>query len=99
VTGGLMPAVADLEWAAQPGDVLTAADLFRLDAVGETVAVSVGDARHELPWAGEPLQVVVDGPVLEVFGDRGVLAVPVPAAGRDGVLTGDTERVAVYRLG
>jgi len=99
VMGELLPAVADLEWAAKPGDVLVAGDLFRLDAVGETVAVTVGDARHELPWAGEPLRVVVDGPVLEVFGDRGVLAVPLPATGRDGVLTGDTERVVVHRLG
>jgi len=100
VMGELLPAVADLEWAAKPGDVLVAGDLFRLDAApaADTVAVTVGEARHELPWAGELLRVVVDGPVLEVFGDRGVLAVPLPPTGRDGVLTGDTERMVVHRL-
>ena len=95
---GLLPAVADLEWKPRPGDVLVAVDSFRLDAVGGSVAVTVGDARHELPWDEGPLRVVLDGPVLEVFGGRGVLAVPVPATGRDGVLTGDLERVSVHRL-
>jgi hypothetical protein len=51
-----------------------------------------------MPWDEGPLRVVLDGPVLEVFGGRGVLAVPVPATGRDRVLTGSTDRVRVHRL-
>jgi len=98
VMEGLLPAVADLDWAALPGDVLVADDRCRLDAVGETVAVTVGEERHEVPWAGGPLRVVLDGPVLEVYGDRGWLAVPVPATGRDGVLSGSTDRVTAHRL-
>lgn len=98
VLAGLLPAVADLEWEPRPEDVLAAVDSFRLDAVGGSVAVTVGDVRHELPWDEGPLRVVLDGPVLEVFGGRGVLAAPVPATGRDGVLTGDLDRVSVHRL-
>ncbi len=98
VLEGLLPAVADLEWDARPGDFLVAVDQFRLDATAESVAVTIGDSRHELPWAGEPLRLVLDGPVLEVFGDLGVLAVPVAATGRDGVLEGTLERMTVYRL-
>ena len=30
-----------------------------------------------MPWSGGPLRVVVDGPVLEVFGVDGVLALPI----------------------
>ena len=81
VMEGLLPAVADLEWAPLPGDVLVAEGRCRLDAVGETVAVTVDAVRHELPWSGEPLRMVLDGPVLEVFGELGWLAVPVPATG------------------
>jgi hypothetical protein len=98
VLEGLLPAVADLDWGALPGDVLVAEGRCRLEAVGQTVAVIVDAVRHEMPWSGEPLRVVLDGPVLEVYGELGWLAVPVPATGRDGVLGGATERVAAYRL-
>ncbi len=94
VLAGLLPAVADLAWAPRPGDVLEADGLFRAQAVQDEVTIS----GHVLPWAGEPLRLVLDGPVLEVFGEGGVLAVPVPATGRDGVLEGDLDRVTVTRL-
>jgi beta-fructofuranosidase len=94
VPAGLLPAVADLEWAPRPGDVLEADGRFRAQVAGDAVVV----AGHELPWSGEPLRMVLDGPVLEVFGGSGVLAVPVPATGRDGPVTGDVDRLTVRRL-
>jgi beta-fructofuranosidase len=94
----LLPACADLDWSPLPGDVLDASGLFRLEAVGGAVTVGLAGGSYELPWDGGPLRVVLDGPVLEVFGDGGVLAAPVPATGRDGVLTGSVERVVVHRL-
>jgi hypothetical protein len=33
-----------------------------------------------------------------MFGDRGVFAAPVPATGRDAVLSGSTDKARVYRL-
>jgi beta-fructofuranosidase len=96
---GVLPSVADIEWPARPGDVVVAADLFELEALAGRVAVTLGGVRHEMPWAGAPLRVVLDGPVLEMFGDRGVLAAPVPATGRDAVLSGATDRTTVHRLG
>ncbi len=98
VMDGLLPSVADIEWAARPGDFLVGREAFRLDAAGDSVVVTFDDTRHEMPWDEGPLRVVLDGPVLEVFGGRGVLAAPVPATGRDGVLTGSTDRVRVHRL-
>jgi beta-fructofuranosidase len=98
VMNGLLPAVADLEWDARPGDFLAAENAFRMDAAGDLIRVTVDGVRHAMPWDEGPLRVVLDGPVLEVFGGRGVLAVPVPTNGRDGVLTGSTDRVRVHRL-
>jgi beta-fructofuranosidase len=95
---GVLPSVADLEWAARRGDSLVAENLFRLDATGRAIEVTVAGNTHAMPWRGGPVRIVLDGPVLEVFGDCGVLAAPVPATGRDGVLTGGTERAIVHRL-
>ncbi|MEO6510311.1 MAG: glycoside hydrolase family 32 protein [Nocardioides sp.] len=91
---GVLPLVADVAWAPRPGDVLEAAGLFRAQVAQDHVMI----AGHVLPWSGEPLRMVLDGPVLEVFGDGGVLAVPVLASGRDSVIEGDLERVTVTRL-
>jgi beta-fructofuranosidase len=91
---GLLPAVADVAWSPRPGDVLDAAGLFRAQAAADEVIV----AGHAVPWSGGPVRLVLDGPVLEVFGEAGVLAVPVLATGRDGVLEGDLDRVSVTRL-
>ena len=94
VSAGLLPAHADVEWAPRPGDALDAAGVFRAQAVQDQVMIS----GHALPWSGGPLRLVLDGPVLEVFADDGVLAVSVAATGRDGVLEGDLDRVTVTRL-
>jgi beta-fructofuranosidase len=94
VAPGVLPPVADLEWAPRPGEALESAGLFRAEAREDAVVVS----GHELPWAGEPLRLVLDGPVLEVFGDHGVLAVPVRATGSERPLAGNPDRVTVYRL-
>jgi len=94
VLAGLLPATADVAWAARPGDALDAAGVFRAQALQDEVVVS----GHALPWSGEPVRLVLDGPVLEVFAGDGVLAVPVAATGRDGVLDGDLDRVTVTRL-
>jgi hypothetical protein len=74
--------------------VLSGAGLSRALAAADEVTV----AGHAVPWSGGPVRRVLDGPVLEVFGEAGVLAVPVLATGRDGVLEGDLDRVSVTRL-
>ena len=75
-----LPAVADVAWAPAPGDALTAAS-FTLTARDGTVLLSAGPHDVELPWAGEPLRCVVDGPVLELYGGLGIAAVPLAPVG------------------
>jgi beta-fructofuranosidase len=49
---------------------------------GDRVTVDAGSSvTAEMPCPDGPLRVVVDGPVLEVAGGAGLLAVPVPASG------------------
>jgi len=80
MTDGRLPAVADLEWAPRPGDRLDASS-FRVETGADLATVDTGAVRVELPWAGEPLRLVLDGPVLEVFGEHGVTALPVAGGG------------------
>lgn len=77
---GVLPLVADVDWAPAPGDTL-AGDGFALTAADEEVLVEAGAHRFPLPWAGEPLRLVLDGPVLELYGDLGVAAAPVVRTG------------------
>jgi hypothetical protein len=95
---GELPRVADLEWTPGVGAWLEADGSFRVDAGEGTLRVTAGAYDVDLPWSGEPVRLVVDGPVLEVFGERGVLAVPVDAgAGRVGA--SDADALTVYPLG
>jgi beta-fructofuranosidase len=77
---GVLPEVADLEWAALPGASLDS-EGFSLEVGEDVVAITAGDHQAALPWAGEPLRLVVDGPVLEVYGVLGIAAVPVARSG------------------
>ncbi len=77
---GSLPLLADLDWAPSPGATL-ASEGFALTAAADAVEVTAGEHRFELPWAGEPLRLVLDGPVLELYGDLGVAAVPVSRTG------------------
>ena len=94
---GWLPEVADLEWAPAPGDTLTAAS-FRLTTREGAVEVEAGAHRFEVPWAGAPLRVVVDGPVLELFGELGIAAVPVAAAAGEQTLDWSGAAPTVHRL-
>lgn len=77
---GVLPLVADLDWAPAPGDSLSS-EGFALATSADAVAVTAGEHRFDVPWAGEPLRIVLDGPVLELYGDLGVAAAPVGRTG------------------
>ncbi len=77
VGAGTLPGTADLEWAPRTGDRLTATS-FTLSAKDGSLTVEAGEHRVDLPWTGEPVRAVLDGPMLEVFGQSGVVALPVP---------------------
>jgi beta-fructofuranosidase len=95
---GELPAVADLEWSPGTGAWLEADTSFRVDAGEGTLRVTAGAYDVDLPWSGETLRLVLDGPVLEVFGRRGVLAVPVDS-GTGRVDASDADALTVYPLG
>ncbi len=75
----------DVEWAPEAsGDrlVLTGDDreTARLVVTDDAVRLERPDAAPwSMPWDGEPLRVIVDGPVLEVVSSRGLLGGPVGA--------------------
>ena len=89
------PQVFDLEWDPSPSG-----DQLILDAEnGKAVRLTVADGRvtlerpgHDswsMPWLGERLRVLVDGPVIEVSSTSGILGGPIepatlrhPVAGR-----------------
>ena len=75
-----LPLAADIEWAATPGAALGSVG-FALVATSDAVALTAGDHQVALPWSGEPLRLVLDGPVLELYGDLGIAAVPVTRTG------------------
>ena len=79
-TSSELPLTADIEWAATPGAALGSVG-FAVVAASGTVALTAGDHQVALPWSGEPLRLVVDGPVLEVYGDLGIAALPVTRTG------------------
>ena len=89
---GALPPVADVEWRPAVGDTLHAAGVLRLDALADSIVLTVDQGRYELPWNGEPVRVIVDGPIVEIFGQRGVLAAPADGAGHDVPLIGALER-------
>jgi beta-fructofuranosidase len=78
---GQVPATAvDVVWRPAATD-----ELRLLDRTGNPVVTLRRDgdrltagAGARMPFAGRELRVVLDGPVLEVVGDAGLLAVPVP---------------------
>jgi beta-fructofuranosidase len=79
---------ADLEWVPTADARLhlrTADDETVVEVraqVGElTVACAVTGSAWSMPWRPGSLRLVLDGPVLEVFGASGVMAVAVAAAG------------------
>jgi beta-fructofuranosidase len=88
---GRLPATAlDLVWQPAEGAELrlvddTDAPVAVLRRNGERLTVDVGGSgTADMPCRGGALRMVLDGPVLEVAGDAGLLAVPVPG-GRDPV--------------
>ena len=76
-TLGAVDGVVDLDWHPTEGERLAPASGVALAAGGGVLSVQSGARQATMPWSGGPLRVVVDGPVLEVFGNDGVLALPV----------------------
>lgn len=92
-----LPWVADLEWTFDgpaPTGALTVRGggeggdghgdddaQARLEVGGGSVVVHVGERSWAMPMGAGDLRVVLDGPVLEVFGSCGTLAAPVASTG------------------
>jgi len=53
----------------------------RLEVSAGSLVVHVGDRSWTMPTGGGDLRVLLDGPVLEVFGAFGTLAAPIPGNG------------------
>ncbi|MET0526712.1 MAG: glycoside hydrolase family 32 protein [Nocardioides sp.] len=70
-------AVTDVEWQPAADDELVPRAGLTLAVAADVLTVRSGARVATMPWRGGPLRVVVDGPVLEVFGADGVLALPV----------------------
>jgi beta-fructofuranosidase len=88
-----LPEAADVEWRPDPGGTLriTAAGgllLAELRVVGDELHLAVGEQEWSMP-GGPQLRLVVDGPVLEVFGTAGVFAAALPAAGPRALVLSD----------
>jgi beta-fructofuranosidase len=84
--GDREPALAvDATWCPAPGGELrllagSGAPVVVLRRDGDRLTVDAGaGGTAEMPCGGSPLRVVLDGPVLEVAGDAGLVAVAVPA--------------------
>ena len=93
-----LPWVADLEWTFD-APTSTGALTVRGDRTGDDVqarlevgagrlVVRVGERSWTMPTGGGDLRVLLDGPVLEVFGGHGTLAAPLAS-------TGETRTVSV----
>ena len=75
---------SDLEWQIRVDEGfnqlrLTASDgvvLLDLTVAGGTARACTAGGTWEMPTAG-PLRLIVDAPICELFGTRGVLAVPI----------------------
>ncbi len=87
-----LPLAADIEWAATPGAALGSVG-FAAVAASDTVALTAGDQRVDLPWSGKPLRLVLDGPVLELYGDHGIAALPVTRTGAAALVSSGPEPV------
>jgi beta-fructofuranosidase len=72
------PPVATTEWSPVVGETLDEA-AFSLTARDRSLLLTAGQHVVELPWDGEPLRFVVDGPVLELYGGHGLAAAPLTA--------------------
>jgi beta-fructofuranosidase len=84
--GGWLPSAADLEWRPQPGAdqelrISGAGEVLTLTSSDTGVAVERGSDRWTIPDATGDMRIVVDGPVVEIFTDTGVLALPMPVRG------------------
>jgi beta-fructofuranosidase len=72
----LTPPTATATWSPTIGDRLDQA-AFSLTARDGMLLLAAGEDEVELPWDGEPVSFVVDGPVLELYGHHGIAAVPL----------------------
>ncbi len=79
-----VPSAFDIEMTldgASTGAVLTIdGDLLRIAVASGQVTVTTPEGEWAVPLGGTDLRVLVDGPVVEVFTNAGVLAAPMAAA-------------------
>ncbi|HEY3547700.1 MAG TPA: glycoside hydrolase family 32 protein [Propionicimonas sp.] len=103
-TGRVGP-VCDIEWDAPVGSALSLvgdgdAEVASMSVDAGGVDIRVGAEVWTVPLAGDRIRILVDGPILEVFTQGGVLAAPL--AGVDAALTVTTVgqgQARVYGLG
>ena len=76
----LTPPTATTAWSPAVGEVLEGPG-FSLAARHGSVLLTAGAHAVEVPWEGGPVRYVVDGPVLELYADLGVAAVPLVTNG------------------
>ena len=98
-----LPPVADLEWSIGSSKQ---ASLTVLSADGEVLArmysddfllqVTVGEKSWQMP-STEQVRLIIDGPILELFSDSGVMAVALPIAGALAISISDSA-CSIYEL-
>lgn len=72
----LTPPTATTTWSPSVGDTLDEAS-FAISARATSLLLTAGGHEVEVPWGGEPVRYVVDGPVLELYVDGGIAALPL----------------------
>lgn len=97
--GDIAGLAADIEW--MPGRALMidsgGAEVARLSTDGGELCLHTGGESWSMPYAGGPVRVIVDGPVLEVSGRSGLIGAAVAPQGESLRVHSDSP-VNVWRL-
>ncbi len=74
---GEVDGVVDVRWDPAVDAVLAPGGEVTLSVADGVLTVRAGERDAAMPWSGGELRVVLDGPVIEVFGADGVLALGI----------------------
>lgn len=79
--GRLAGTAADVRWEGAGMLEVTSGltTLFAIDGSGDSLVITIGDERTELPRHAVDVRVVIDATSLEIVTDRGVFADAIPA--------------------
>lgn len=90
-----LPCAADIEWDVTPGPganlTIRSADraaVVDLSTDHDQIRIAVAGKVWAMPSSAH-LRLIIDGPVLEVFGDAGVFAAPIPIAAARSITIGN----------